>query len=241
MTVVIGAPDWGEAIQNEVVAVNQNINAFPTTLTLDVARWYASIIYLAGTIGAAATVTVTAQWSDIVGTNVLTNQITLALLPANGAFLFFNVMHLGTQLKLTFTGGTGTIGVLVTHTNRPAVTQRAPLSPNMAGTTIVSAFDVLAGGGFTDHTVRGTGGAESSTAQGYVGPAILSVRGSLGGAAGAALLDVNGNEIGEVNGPGGGGLAANASQLVQVPPTQYKLRTLNGPTAQTVIAALIAA
>ena len=240
MTVVVGAPDWGQSIQSPFRIFNSAIGVFPTTVTLDCVRWPYSLIEFSGDPAGGAAVTLSALWSDVQGQPLVTNYPVLAVTPAGViAKLRFVVQNIGATVAYTVTSAGVQCSLGVTHqlTGSPF---GLPSSPNMAGRTIASKADVLVAGAFIDHVVRGAGSVEIAGSEGYVGNALLSVRGGQGLACAATIINAAGQEIGQVAAAGGGGLAAGASQAVWLPPEQYTLRALNGAGAQTVITGLIA-
>lgn len=240
MTVIAGFPDDSSVAPNDFLAINQGVAVYPTTLTIDVARWNYSIVAVRAGAGAVNTVTVTGQWTDVLGGVVLLASQTLAVLPGNAALIYFVVAHMGSSFQLGLSGGNATTTVVVLNTNRNFTT-RPLFTPGMAGTTILSTSDALLAGAHADHTVRGTGGAENAAAAGYCGPALFSVITAGGGPCSATVRDVNGHEIGGAYIPAApptGALAVSSS--LWIPPTQYSIHVEEGSSADTIGTTLVA-
>ena len=241
MTVVVGAPDWGEVVQAPFVAFNQGGIALPLTATIDCARWPCSYVELTADTVNSASVTMQAQWSDVNGV-ALTYPITLyASLPgAAGVSLRMIVEHLGPTVQFTLTGAGTNTQLKVTHQNfRPY--RATPYTPGMEGVTIATAASALGAGASLTSAARGTGNAETSASRGYVGPALLVLSGTAGAACCAEILDASGStSVGGVSLTSSNITPGTVSALVVLPPTQYSIRRTNGGTAQTVTATLIA-
>lgn len=221
----------GQSAPGFVLTSCNQAAAFDSGL-IDVTQFESLVVNAATGIGAGNQVTVTFQWWDQGGSQIMGSSYFYTLTLDSGASSLnaVRIRNLGPYLRVITTASGGPPFTMTVWGSNRLMAHEGPYCelPNglilHAGTTAA-----LGVGGIQTDTCGGTGRTFSPQ---YCGPAVLSIRG--GGACAALLQSLSGGDMGGIVCNPGAGVPFNpASIRVWIPPVPFQVVWINGGTAQT--------